>query len=89
LKTQEILKQYLHNELLNTVSYVDLSEDDNLLTSGLVDSLGIMRLIAFIEQSFDLHVRPEEVTLEHFRTINTIAAYIDQRNGVVIESTNS
>ena len=86
MNTQETLKQYLTKELLNAHTNLDLTEDDNLLTGGLIDSLGIMRLVDYIEQSFSLRVRPEDVTIEHFRTINTIAAYINERNGVEMAS---
>jgi len=45
-----------------------LSDDDDLLTSGLVDSLGMMSLVAFIEEQFGVAVPPEDVTLETFST---------------------
>ena len=61
------------------------NEDDNLLTGGLIDSLGMMRLVDFIEQNFDLRVRPEDVTIENFRTISAIATYIRHHNGVVVD----
>jgi acyl carrier protein len=86
LNTKDVLKDYLNTELLNTHSSPNVSEGDNLLTGGLIDSLGMMRLVDFIEQHFDLRVRPEDVTIEHFKTINTIATYINHRNGVEVDS---
>jgi acyl carrier protein len=79
LNTQEILKQFITQDLLNDGNRSNLSEDDNLLTSGLVDSLAIVRLITFIEERFDVQVPAGDVTIENFRTINVIAGYLQQR----------
>ena len=77
MNTQETIKQYLTQELLS--DHKNLSVDDNLLIGGLVDSLGVMRLITFIEQRFDIRVPPEDVTIEHFRSIRVIGEYIESR----------
>lgn len=79
MTTQEILTQYVIQELLAEPNGFSLSADDNLLLSGLIDSLGIMRLIAFIEEQFGVEVQPEEVTIDNFRTINVIAGYLQSR----------
>ena len=78
MNTQEAIKQYLIKDLLSDHENLNLSVDDNLLIGGLVDSLGIMRLINFIEQNFNMRVPPEDVTIEHFRSIRVIAEYIEK-----------
>jgi acyl carrier protein len=77
MNTQESIKRFLTTELLR--DHKNLSVDDNLLLSGLVDSLGVMRLISYVEQHFSIHVPPEDVTIDHFRSIRAIAEYIDSR----------
>jgi acyl carrier protein len=79
MNTQEALKRYLTQDLLSDHKNLNLSVDDNLLIGGLVDSLGIMQLISFIEQNFNIRVPPEDVTIEHFRSIRVIAEYIERR----------
>jgi acyl carrier protein len=86
LNTQEILKQFITQDLLNDGNRSNLSEDDNLLTSGLVDSLAIVRLITFIEERFDVQVPASDVTIENFRTINVIAGYLQQRTDSLIQT---
>ena len=78
MNTQEALKRYLTQDLLSDHKNLNLSVDDNLLIGGLVDSLGIMQLISFIEQNFNIRVPPEDVTIEHFRSIRVIAEYIEK-----------
>lgn len=79
MSTQDILTQYISHELLAVNNDSALQADDNLLTSGLIDSLGVMRLVGFIEDEFDVEVLPEDITIENFRTINLIAAYLNKR----------
>ena len=79
LNTQETLKQYITTELLSDQTNANLTVDDGLLVGGLVDSLGIMRLINFIEENFSIRVPRKDVTIEHFRSIRVIAEYIEGR----------
>jgi acyl carrier protein len=56
-----------------------VGNSEDLLISGLVDSLGVMRLIAWIEKRFDLRVPPEDVTIDNFESIDAIDAYLGRR----------
>ena len=79
MNTTETLVRYVSQELLDGPDGANLQVDDNLLTSGLIDSLGIMRLVNFIEDAFNIEVRPEDITIENFRTISVIAEYLQKR----------
>lgn len=79
MSAAERLTQFITVELLNDRDQPTLDGDDNLLTSGLIDSLAIIRLINFIEDEFDVDVMPEDVTIENFQTVNVIAAYLQQQ----------
>jgi acyl carrier protein len=82
MNIQGAIKQYLITELLN--DHKNLGIDDNLLIGGLVDSLGIMRLVSYIEQNFSIRVPPEDVTIENFRSIRVIAEYTENRMATVV-----
>lgn len=56
-----------------------LTADDDLLLTGLVDSLGVMRLVAYIEDTFAVSVHPGDVTIENFRTIADMTRYIQEQ----------
>ena len=49
-----------------------------LLTSGLLDSLGILDIVTILEQTFDLSVDDEELVPEHFESIESISAFINK-----------
>ena len=54
---------------------VDL--DTYLFDEGMVDSLGILRLLAFLELEIGRQIADHEVVMAHFRTIRTIASTFD------------
>jgi acyl carrier protein len=48
----------------------------DIIGEGLVDSVGIFKLIAFVEERFPVTIEPKEVLLENFRTLGTLADLI-------------
>jgi acyl carrier protein len=59
-----------------------LSDSDKLLESGIVDSLGILDLVAFLESDFKLQITDDELLPENFQTVEAIAEFVERkRNG--------
>ena len=75
------IREFITTELLEGTYSGPLSDDQDLLLSGLVDSLGVVRMIDFLEQSMDVSIPPEDVTLENFQTVEKISTYLQQQNG--------
>lgn len=71
--TAQLLQTFLHDELLNGHT---VAPDEDLLLSGLLDSLGVMALVAFIEKSQAAPVPPGDITIENFSTLDAIVAYL-------------
>lgn len=57
----------------------EVEDTEDLLLSGQIDSLGVMRLVAFIEQTLSITVPPEDVVIEHFQSLAAIEAYLETR----------
>ena len=75
---RERLARYIASDLLNQGDLV-IGEDEDLLASGLLDSLSVMSLIHFIEQDLAIDVPAEDVTIENFVSLRTIDAYLGRR----------
>lgn len=78
LQFHTTLRHFILSDLLLGQT-AEIKDDEDLLLSGLVDSLGVVRLVAFIESELHITVPPEDVVLENFQTINAIAEYLHQR----------
>lgn len=54
----------------------EVSDDTPLIEQGLLDSLGLMKLIAFLERQYHLVVPEVQITRENFKTLGSIRALI-------------
>lgn len=54
----------------------DLGPDTELFSSGLLDSVAMMNIIAFIEDRAGIDIRPADVTLDNFDTVQRIVDHV-------------
>ena len=76
---KERLARYIASDLLNQ-GELSIAEDEDLLGSGLLDSLSVMSLVHFIEQELAIDVPAEDVTIENFVSLSAIDAYLVRRS---------
>jgi acyl carrier protein len=72
---QQIRVFIAHNVLFSGEDF-PYSDDASLLEEGVVDSLGIMELVEFAQQTFHVAIGPHEVIPENFDSVNKLAAFI-------------
>jgi acyl carrier protein len=75
---KNILTEFIGQELLHGRA-VPLTEETDLLNAGVIDSLGILRMVAFIEERVGIPVPDEDVVFENFQSIRALADYISRR----------
>lgn len=77
IQTKMIQKiiNYIKDEVsLEQLDHIDLQED--LLGSGILDSMGMMKLIDFIEKELKSPIPEGDMTVENFMTLERIEAYL-------------
>ena len=74
----EIIINYIREHLLGGRDQVPLAANDDLLGNGLIDSMGMMSLIAFVESRFEIKVPPQDMTIENFMTVEAISSYLNR-----------
>jgi acyl carrier protein len=57
----------------------NLAEEDSLLERGIIDSTGVLELVAFIEEKYSITVEDEELIPENLDTIRNIAEFIKRK----------
>jgi acyl carrier protein len=77
----EIKKQV--REFISTNFYVpsdeELSDDESLLDAGVVDSTGVLEVIGFLEDTYEIEVADEEMIPENLDSIERIAALVQRK----------
>lgn len=69
--TREFIKRnFLYDEKKS------LGEEESLMGSGVVDSTGILELIAFLEETFGLKFRDDELVADNFDSLAKISVFV-------------
>ena len=75
------IKQFIVEDFMPDVPVEELSSDFDLLTGGVVDSLGLLQLVAWLEGEFDVEVDDSQLGPDSFRTVDAIKAFIEENKG--------
>jgi acyl carrier protein len=78
------IKIYIAKNLLYSGDGFKYGDDVSFLEEGIVDSIGVMELVAFVEEKYQIRVNDQDVTPENFDSVNRLAKYI--RHNLTIAS---
>lgn len=74
-QVESLIATFIRDELVGDESLV-IDADENLLASGLVDSVGLVRLIAHLKEQLGVTVPPKDLIPDNFRTIRVMVDYL-------------
>ncbi|OGO25491.1 MAG: acyl carrier protein [Chloroflexi bacterium RBG_16_52_11] len=74
------IKDYIARNLLFSDNGFPYGDEVSFLEEGIVDSIGVMELVAFVEENFSIKVDDLDVTPENFDSVNRMAAYIRRKS---------
>lgn len=79
---QEQIRTDVHDFIKTNFIYSDkkkLSDDESLLGSGVIDSTGVLELIAFLEGKFQVKFADNELVADNFDSVTKIVLFIQRR----------
>jgi acyl carrier protein len=77
--TNDVIKDFIQNEIIQDTMDRPLDDNDQLVESGIVDSLGIMSLLSFLEEQFSIQIPSEDLYPENFASVSTITALVERQ----------
>jgi acyl carrier protein len=75
----EDLEKILLTEIAVDLDKKSLMPDEDLLEQGIIDSMGIMKLVTFMEQTFCIQVLDEDIIPENFQNLKVMAKFVEQK----------
>ena len=78
MTTQETVTTFLKTRFHMSMRGGDLGVDDPLFSSGIVDSFGVLELIAFLEDTFHISIDTARHELMEFDSVNQIVALVER-----------
>lgn len=76
MTTEGRIRDFLKESLLSASAGCDLSDEAELIDSGIVDSMGLFQVVAFLEHEFSIRVEDEDLMIDNFATIAEIASLV-------------
>ena len=79
METKEKVREFIVETFLFGATDSTPQDDESLLDSGIVDSTGVLELVAFLESEFGMDVKDEELVPENLDSIDNVAAFIERK----------
>lgn len=76
------LEQFIQEQIIKGQKDIDLQLSTNLIEEGIIDSLGIMKLLTFIEENYNLEISDEELLPENFESLKAICEMVESKINV-------
>jgi acyl carrier protein len=78
---QKQVREYVVENFVVDEEETDLADDDSFLESGLIDSTGMLEVIAFLEETFSISVDDDEMVPENLDSIERITTLVASKVG--------
>ena len=79
----ESIRRFLTDELSHNVEAGSLSNDYPLLEGGVLDSLGLFQLVAYLEGEFGVEIDDEELVPENFGTVSSVTRLVEKKRSAL------
>jgi acyl carrier protein len=73
------IKEFILKEFLPGEKPGALTETTPLITGGILDSLGTVQLVLFLEETYGIELKPSETGVDHLNTVADIARLVESR----------
>ena len=75
MKLKQEIKNYIVEASLTDAK--DIKDNTLIFDNGLLDSMGLLFLIEFLNENFQVEVNDDELNPKHFESINSIVAFVE------------
>jgi len=79
MEVNSTIRNFIMSEFKSNIQTEDISNDYSLIDSGVIDSVGIISLLNFLEKSFSVIISSDELMPENFDTINLITSFVEKK----------
>jgi acyl carrier protein len=79
MSVEALIQNFILESFLFTDDVEQLPSDTSFLEEGIVDSTGVLELVMFVEETFDIAVDDEEIVPENFDSVERLARYVQRK----------
>lgn len=82
MNNRQAVRLYILENFMFTNDESALLDGDSLLDRGLIDSTGVLEIILFLEETFDIKVKDDEMLPENLDSVDNLVAFIERKQAV-------
>lgn len=86
MELEKQIRKYLAADLLYVEDTYEYDNDASFVNEGLLDSVGVMQLVAYVQSEFHITVNQMDVTLDNFDSVNKLANFIRRKQAEQAQS---
>ena len=75
------VEKFIVEEIALGTGVDSVGHDDDLLAQDVIDSLGIVELVAFLESRYEIDVGDDDLLPENFQSVNSVVAFVAAKRG--------
>ena len=79
LEVRHRIRQFIIKQFPLARKQSIIEDDSPLLDSGIIDSLGVLDLVSFIEKEFKITISDEDLLAENFESIASMTAFVQSK----------
>lgn len=83
LQIEQCIRDFLAGSLLYSDAGYAYPDDASFLEEGIIDSLGVIELVAFVQKTFSVTVDQQEVTTANFDSVERLAAFVRRKRSEI------
>jgi acyl carrier protein len=76
------VRKFIEDNFLFREDRADIGDGESLLDAGLIDSTGVLELVAFLEGEFGLRMADADIVPENLDSIRAIVRYVESKQSV-------
>lgn len=80
METKQKIREFIIETFLFGADDVQIEDGESLLETGIVDSTGVLELVAFLESEFGFEVKDQELVPENLDSIDNLAGFVERKS---------
>jgi acyl carrier protein len=78
-KIREIMRQFITESYLPSSGLDHFEDDDSLMEKGIIDSTGVLELLEYVEERFEITIEDEEVIPDNLDSLGKLTVFIEKK----------
>ncbi|PYX98897.1 MAG: hypothetical protein DMG64_02210 [Acidobacteria bacterium] len=87
-EVESTIRTFIDVNVINGAAWT-YNNETPLLDESILDSLGVVDLVEFLQKRFRIRIQQEEVTRKNFRSVSTIAAFVRDKTSPMHSSVSN